>query len=96
MQVISFEKGVGMGAKREDELDASYVETPERREIVETATRLAKLLLERAESHKHARSPIRTHRALNRAQQVRSVIDLLALDWHEDDMADGQSGARAA
>lgn len=78
------------------ELDASYVETPDRKEIVETLTHGVNLLHKRAEAHKHARSPVRTHRALNRAQQVRSVIDLLVLDWHEDDLAAGQSGEKAA
>lgn len=76
--------------------DASYVDTPERREIVETLRRGVELLHRRAEAHKKARSELRTHRALNRAQQVQGVVDLLAMDWHEDDMAARQGGERAA
>lgn len=92
MLIISaFERMIGMENDGMGEIDASYVGTPERSEIVKTLGHAVELLHRRAEAHRSAHSELRTHRALNRAQQVRSVIDLLALDWHEDDMTAGQS-----
>jgi hypothetical protein len=65
--------------------DPTFEETPERREIVETLAKAVRLLHERAEMHRHNRSEVRTNRALNRAQTVQLVIDMLALDWTQDD-----------
>jgi hypothetical protein len=65
--------------------DPAFVETPERREILDTLEKAVSLLHERAEMHRHARSEVRTARALNRAQTVKLVADMLALDWAQDD-----------
>lgn len=71
-----------------DEVTAwGYKETPERREIMDTLARAERLLHDRAEAHRAARSDDRTNRALNRASVVRCLMDTLAHDWHDDDGA---------
>lgn len=65
--------------------DPNFTLTPERREILDTLDKGVQLLHNRAEAHRNARSEVRTNRALNRAQTVQLVIDMLVLDWTQDD-----------
>ena len=59
--------------------------TPERREILDTLERAVLLLHERAVMHSHARSEVRHNRAMNRAQTVHLVCEMLRNDWTQDD-----------
>ena len=79
---------------KDERVEPTYEKTPERRELVETLSRGVQLLEERAETHRRARSEVRTIRAFNRAQQVQGVIDLFEMDWAEDELA--AQGDRAA
>jgi hypothetical protein len=71
------------------ETQHSYEKTPERVRIIETLDEAVRLLHERAEMHRAARSELRTNRALNRAQGVLSIRELLERDWHDDDRLSG-------
>jgi hypothetical protein len=72
-----------------------YARTPERLRIIFHLDEAARLLRERAEMHRAARSEARTHRALNRAQLAFSLRELLEYDWHDDDR-DAEANAPAA
>lgn len=84
-----------MNGATEETNRPTYEETPERKEIMDTLARARGLLHVRAEAHRAVRSEQRTNRALNRATLVQCLIDALALDWHEDDVA-GQEPRRAS
>jgi two-component sensor histidine kinase len=65
--------------------ELTFAETPERREILDTLEKVVTLLKSRAAVHRAARSEVRHHRAMNRAQTAQNLADMLALDWTQDD-----------
>lgn len=65
--------------------DLAFEETPERREILDTLEIAVRLLHERAVMHERARSEVRHNRAMNRAQTIHLVCEMLRNDWAQDD-----------